>query len=123
LTDFVWSGVLCLCELVFEDADDNWEKRSDYTGGSDIANLAERLQPSERSEQLAATNTADQAENRIHNGTEALVLDQSASDISANGARNQTQEPSDYWACHGKTSVNDLKLCGRPSSLLKENDG
>jgi hypothetical protein len=102
LSNFLLGGTSCFCELVFEDADDNWKQRSDNTGGSDIANLAERLQSAERSEQLTAAGAAD---------------------ISANGARNQTQKLSDYWACHGKSSLSELKLCGRPSSLLKENAG
>jgi hypothetical protein len=49
-----------------------------------------------------------------------LVLDQSAADVSADGTGNQRQKPGDYWARHGKSSLNELKLRGRLSSLRKE---
>ena len=61
LTNSLWRGDSGLSELVFENADDNWEQRSDNTGGSDIANLTKRLQPAKRSEKLTAADTADQS--------------------------------------------------------------
>lgn len=58
---------------------------ADNTGGSNIADLAERLESAKRSKQLTAADTADHAENRIHYRAEALILDKGAADISANG--------------------------------------
>jgi hypothetical protein len=42
-----------------------------------------------------------------------LVLYQGTADVAADGARNQSQKPSDYWARHRKSSQRELAFNGR----------